>query len=73
MSFNIGYEASMFVCLCRAVTRDQIEDVVDAGAVTVNAVRSACGAGGDCGGCRGEIREVIRECLRRERRDDEAA
>ena len=63
----------MYVCLCRAVTLAQLEEEVAAGATTVNAVRNACGAGEDCGGCRGEIREVIRECLRRERRTDEAA
>ena len=75
MSFNIGYERRMYVCLCRAVTVTQIEGVVEAGAMTVKAVGERCGAGADCGGCRGEIREVIREHLRREPRqhDDKAA
>ena len=63
----------MYVCLCRAVTLARIEAAVADGAVSVNAVREACGAGGDCGGCRGDIRAVIREALRRDRRDDEAA
>jgi bacterioferritin-associated ferredoxin len=63
----------MYVCVCRAVTLVRIEAEVEAGATTVNAVRDACGAGAECGGCRGEVREVIRECLRRDRRNDEAA
>jgi bacterioferritin-associated ferredoxin len=63
----------MYVCLCRSVTLSRLCAAVDAGALTVKAVGEACGAGRDCGSCRREIREVIREQLRRERRDDEAA
>jgi len=73
MSFKIGYRGPMYVCLCRAVTRACLETVVDDGALTVKAVGQACGAGVECGSCRAEIREVIREQLRRERRNEEAA
>jgi bacterioferritin-associated ferredoxin len=63
----------MYVCLCRAVTLDRLQTAVDGGALTVQAVAQACGAGSECGSCRSEIREVIRERLRSERRDDQAA
>lgn len=63
----------MYVCLCRAVTLARLQAVVDAGAMTVKAVGESCGAGAHCGCCRGDIREVIRERLRGQARDDEAA
>jgi bacterioferritin-associated ferredoxin len=53
----------MFVCMCRAVKLSRLGALIDAGAVTVDAVEAACGAGGDCGTCRDEIADVIRTRL----------
>jgi len=51
----------MYVCICRAVTDKQVRATLEAGATTVAAVTRACGAGGDCGGCRGMIDDMIDE------------
>ena len=53
----------MYVCVCRAVTDKQVERVIDGGAASVEEVTRACGAGGDCGGCRGRIGDMIEERL----------
>jgi bacterioferritin-associated ferredoxin len=51
----------MYVCICRAVTDKVVKATIRAGAETVDAVANACGAGGDCGGCRGAIDAMIDE------------
>jgi bacterioferritin-associated ferredoxin len=51
----------MYVCVCRAVTEQQVKSAIDAGATTVSAVRLACRAGDDCGACHGLIDELIEE------------
>ena len=49
----------MYVCLCRVVTRVQIEAVVAAGARTVEEVGEACAAGTECGKCRRTIMRIL--------------
>jgi bacterioferritin-associated ferredoxin len=49
----------MYVCVCRAVTDKQVRAALEGGAETLEAVRAACSAGGDCGGCHGVIEEMI--------------
>jgi bacterioferritin-associated ferredoxin len=51
----------MYVCICRAVTDKVVKATIRAGAATVDAVADACGAGGDCGGCRGTIDAMIED------------
>ena len=51
----------MYVCVCLAVTDKEVDAAIDAGAETCEAVTRACGAGGDCGACRGMIRDLIDE------------
>ena len=41
----------MIVCLCRAVCEQILGETIASGASSVDAVTSACGAGGDCGAC----------------------
>ncbi len=41
----------MIICLCRAVCEQVLGDAIASGASNVDAVKSACGAGGDCGAC----------------------
>ncbi|HUV48544.1 MAG TPA: (2Fe-2S)-binding protein [Actinomycetes bacterium] len=45
-------EGPVYVCICHAVTRDEFDDVVARGAMTVDAVGESCGAGTGCGSCR---------------------
>jgi bacterioferritin-associated ferredoxin len=56
----------MYVCICRAVTDKVVNATIRAGAGTVDAVANACGAGGDCGGCRGAIDAMIDDHERQE-------
>jgi bacterioferritin-associated ferredoxin len=51
----------MFVCICRAVTEQQVKASIDAGATTVQAVTRACCAGDDCGACRVTIEDMIED------------
>lgn len=51
----------MYVCVCRAVTLSHLRALAASGAATLDDVESACGAGGDCGTCRTEIRRVLAE------------
>jgi bacterioferritin-associated ferredoxin len=41
----------MFVCLCRAVTDHEVQDVIDAGAREIGDISRVCGAGSRCRGC----------------------
>ena len=50
----------MVVCHCEALNDKAIRAVLVAGACTVDDVERACGAGGDCGGCRPVIEDLLR-------------
>ena len=56
-------EGPVFVCICRAVTLRAVTEAIEAGATSPDAVETACGAGGDCGTCRGDIACILRELL----------
>jgi bacterioferritin-associated ferredoxin len=49
----------MYVCVCRAVTEQEVRAAIDDGADTVEAVTQACCAADDCGACSEVIREMI--------------
>ncbi len=51
----------MYVCVCRAVTDREVQGVIERGACSVDEVTRACGAGGDCGACRGMIADMVEE------------
>ncbi len=51
----------MYVCVCFAVTEDEIQEVIDNGAGTRDAVTKQCRAGGDCGSCHSMIDSMITE------------
>ena len=53
----------MVVCLCRGVRCSEVRRVIREGAHTVEAVGLACGAGTDCGGCRGTVDDLLDEVL----------
>lgn len=49
----------MYVCLCHAVTEDEILDAVDGGAHTEQAVGGTTYAGTGCGSCVERISELL--------------
>jgi bacterioferritin-associated ferredoxin len=49
----------LIVCICRGVSERVIRLAVAGGARSVEAVEAHCGAGGDCGSCRGTIEEMV--------------
>ena len=51
----------MYVCLCKGVSERSVRACIRAGASTVPEVGKGCGAGTDCGACRGMIRDLIEE------------
>ena len=51
----------MYVCLCKGVSDRTVRACIRDGATTVGEVGAGCGAGTDCGSCRGMIRDLIEE------------
>ncbi len=49
----------MYACICKAVTIDQINAAIDAGAASVEAVGAATRAGTDCSSCHDHLEELI--------------
>ncbi len=49
----------MYVCLCNAVTSQQVKEAIAAGASTSKQVGEMTGAGTVCGRCRGSLRALI--------------
>lgn len=60
----------MIVCICEGLTDRDIRDEARKGAASLNALRQSCGAGGDCGQCRAELRRILRD-VRSARRTEE--
>jgi len=55
----------MIVCLCKAVRSSTIERLIEEGAGSVACIGKACGAGTDCGGCRGALEDMLDEAAER--------
>jgi bacterioferritin-associated ferredoxin len=53
----------VIVCICRAVSDRTIRAARDGGALTLEAVGDATGAGTCCGCCRGSIARILAEPL----------
>jgi bacterioferritin-associated ferredoxin len=51
----------MYACICTAVTVDEVEAAVDAGADTVEAVGEATSAGTTCHTCHDHLEDIIDE------------
>jgi bacterioferritin-associated ferredoxin len=47
------------VCLCRGVSERKVERAISHGALTVDEVGDACGAGTSCGTCRETIHDML--------------
>lgn len=56
----------MYVCICYAVTEDEVAEHVAAGAADVEALGWACGAGTGCGSCEHRLEGLL--CLLRRSR-----
>ncbi|MET8156154.1 (2Fe-2S)-binding protein [Sphaerisporangium sp. NPDC005289] len=41
----------MYVCICRAVTENEVHDCIASGARSARQIRDLTGAGGDCATC----------------------
>ncbi len=61
--FSIFIKPRMWVCVCKAVTDQQVRECIANGAETREAVTKACEAGGDCGACHEKIEEMIDDHL----------
>lgn len=53
----------MYVCLCKAVTDQQVRDAVDAGACSAEEVSDQLGVGTGCGCCQEMTVELVSERL----------
>jgi bacterioferritin-associated ferredoxin len=51
----------MYVCLCKGVSERTVKSCIREGARTLKQVGMACGAGTDCGACRGVLRDLLEE------------
>jgi bacterioferritin-associated ferredoxin len=49
----------MYVCVCRAVTDNQIHECIAAGAKSAKQIRDTTGAGGDCAICVRKICAIL--------------
>ena len=55
----------MYVCICKAVSDQDIHDAVADGAEDLDAIQSDLGAATGCGTCREHTQQVINEALAR--------
>ena len=62
----------MYVCICRAVTDNQIRQEVSQGASTMREVGQRLGVGTQCGKCSKHARTVIREAMANRPMEDPA-
>ncbi|WP_344481591.1 (2Fe-2S)-binding protein [Nonomuraea monospora] len=50
----------MYVCICRAVTENEVHDCIAAGATSAKQIRDTTGAGGDCARCVRKICAILK-------------
>jgi bacterioferritin-associated ferredoxin len=51
----------MYVCMCHAVTEDQVKQAIDQGANSPRRIAQGCKAGTDCGSCVRRIQALLGE------------
>lgn len=51
----------MIICVCEGVSDREIRTVTSQGAHSLEAIKKACRAGGDCGMCRPQLRRMAHE------------
>lgn len=63
----------MYVCVCNAVSDRAIEEAVDGGVRTYEALQAETGCGTCCGCCEPVAIQVMEEAMRRQERDRQPA
>lgn len=53
----------MYICLCRAVTDEEIRDAVKSGARCVDALKNELGVSTQCGKCQEDVQQVLQQAL----------
>lgn len=53
----------MYICLCRAVTDDEIVESVKAGCRCIQALQCELGVSTQCGKCLPEVQNILQETL----------
>lgn len=51
----------MYVCVCNAITEEQVRSAIEAGANSVKSLNKQLGVGGECGACIG----CAKACLKK--------
>lgn len=54
----------MYVCLCNAVTENQIREAICEGKCSLRQLRACLGVAGNCGKCAPMARQVLNDTLR---------
>lgn len=49
----------MFVCICRAVTEEEVQEHMTNGCRSIDAIGDRCGAGEGCGTCLDRLTEIV--------------
>lgn len=60
----------MYVCICRAVTEQEIRAAIELGAHTLSALRDQLGVSTECGKCGPEVRRILKDCRTGHRHKD---
>ncbi|WP_235030609.1 (2Fe-2S)-binding protein [Nonomuraea solani] len=50
----------VYVCVCRAVTENEVHDCIASGATSAKQIRDTTGAGGDCARCVRKICAILK-------------
>jgi bacterioferritin-associated ferredoxin len=53
----------MFVCICNAVSDEDIREEVALGATSLNCLRNRLGVAGQCGGCANHAEETLQALM----------
>lgn len=56
----------MYVCVCKAITDNQVVQAIDQGANTRRQVMQCTGAGGVCGKCAQSLKSLLEERVARQ-------
>ena len=51
----------MIVCICEGLNDKTLKAAIREGNTTLRSIRKACGAGGNCGSCVCDLKQMIRE------------
>lgn len=51
----------MIICLCNALNEKRIRNEIRDGAATLRLLRKRCGAGGSCGQCVCDLKDMLSE------------